>query len=579
MRATSTCCRSSGACSATGMPDARLRTVEAELLGPAPRTATSTAGRSPAATSASCAAGRPEPLADVVRHNDEDVRSLGPAARPPRRGCYGDRRAGPRRRRATSPGLPGRSPASVASTRRWAASTPPSTATGVPRGRRADAADPPDGRGSPAASRASDPWWSPRRAAGLRRPAAAGCPVDCAGRRRSRRRSTRRGPTRADRRRAGAPAPPRSAGMRTRRPPGSALAGGPGPRRVWPGSSSRSCASTGSATGPAALRGCAAAARSSGAGGSDAPEPRARGRPGRRRAAPAAALRDLARPRPAARAARPRPAPAPADHDRGTVRDGRRARPLDRERPGGRGEAQVGAGATDPSEERRPDDRREQGRQERVAGAGRVHLAVGRGRRVAHGRGRPVVADRRTSKPPAVAVGHEQVARPAGANAGQRPRAVVAAATSSRLRRRGRRGASSARRRWPTRSTALARPRASRSSPCQPTATIAAPGDRGPGIVDLAGDRDERPGAGRPATHAARQRPASGRPRSRHGLDPPVGVSTLSKTGASARASHERACRRRRRAEVELARRGRLASTPMTRRRPRARAGPSVRAA
>ena len=73
--ATSTCCRSSAGCSATGWPTPGCGPPRRNCSGSI-ATATSTAGRSRAGTSGSCAAGRPQPLAEVVRHNDQDVRSL-----------------------------------------------------------------------------------------------------------------------------------------------------------------------------------------------------------------------------------------------------------------------------------------------------------------------------------------------------------------------------------------------------------------------------------------------------------------------------------------------------------------------
>ena len=82
--ATSTCCRSSAGCSATGMADARLRTAEARAARRAPARRRRGLGDPGPLPRRSCAAARSEPLADVVRHNDQDVRSLGAAARPPR---------------------------------------------------------------------------------------------------------------------------------------------------------------------------------------------------------------------------------------------------------------------------------------------------------------------------------------------------------------------------------------------------------------------------------------------------------------------------------------------------------------
>ena len=74
-RATSTCCRSFAGSSATGMPDARLASVESELLGL--RRGADVAGwEIPGRYLDYLRWGEPGPLVDVVRHNDEDVRSL-----------------------------------------------------------------------------------------------------------------------------------------------------------------------------------------------------------------------------------------------------------------------------------------------------------------------------------------------------------------------------------------------------------------------------------------------------------------------------------------------------------------------
>ena len=122
-------------------------------------------------TSGSCAADRSEPLVDVVRHNDQDVRSLArllahlePGLRGPGRAT---RRTGRRPGRA-GPGLrasrPARRRPSTATTTRWAATDRPARRrpTAKPLAQRRL-------RDRPSGS-AAQPWWSPQVPAGLRRP-------------------------------------------------------------------------------------------------------------------------------------------------------------------------------------------------------------------------------------------------------------------------------------------------------------------------------------------------------------------------------------------------------------------------
>ena len=73
------------------MADARLRTAEAELLG-LHRVGDVDGWEIPGRYLGFLRGGPAEPLAEVVRHNDQDVRSLGLAARASSRRGYGDRR-------------------------------------------------------------------------------------------------------------------------------------------------------------------------------------------------------------------------------------------------------------------------------------------------------------------------------------------------------------------------------------------------------------------------------------------------------------------------------------------------------
>ena len=120
------------------MEDARLRTVEAELLGLLRARRRRRLG-DPGRYLGFLRGGPAEPLAAVVRHNDQDVRSLARllvqlADRLRRR-----RPRGGRRRPATSPASPARSPASAGSARRSSASTSRSTRAAPIRAARASA--------------------------------------------------------------------------------------------------------------------------------------------------------------------------------------------------------------------------------------------------------------------------------------------------------------------------------------------------------------------------------------------------------------------------------------------------------
>ena len=122
--ATWTCCRSSGACSAIGWPTPGCGPPRRSCSG-CTATATSTAGRSRAATSGSCAAVRPS------RSSTSSATTTRTSARWPACSCSLETgyatprpRGGPRRP-ATWPASPGRSRGRAGSTRRWAASTPP----------------------------------------------------------------------------------------------------------------------------------------------------------------------------------------------------------------------------------------------------------------------------------------------------------------------------------------------------------------------------------------------------------------------------------------------------------------------
>ena len=127
-----------------------------------------------------------------------------------------------------------------------------------------------------------------------------------------------------------------------------------------------------------------------------------------------------------------------------------------------------------PADDGRSQDRRRERRQERVAGAGRVDLAVGRGRQVAQRLGGPSVADL-DQQPALVALRDEQV----GARveeAGRASASGVSASTSwwltpTRSARRDERR----RPRRPARRPARPATR-SRRNPCQPTATSAPSG-------------------------------------------------------------------------------------------------------
>ena len=305
--ATSTCCPIVRRLFRHRMTDARLQTVGADAARPRSGTATSRAGRSRAATSGSCAAGRPS------RSSTSSATTTRTSARWP--GCSACSTTATRdvaaRRTAPTGDLAGLARAFAragATTRRSPASTRRSRATGLapptrpsrtresrrydlPAGPRARPAGP-GGRGGravvvaparadfggrPRATGASPSAWRPA--------AAVGRPWDAA----------------ADRDRARPPAPPPRplcrGGRGVDRARGRAGAG----RDPSPGSSSRSCASIASAIVDGALeaadRASAAADRRRRLG---RPEPLARGRPParvarlrRRRARPARAAERL----------------------------------------------------------------------------------------------------------------------------------------------------------------------------------------------------------------------------------------------------------------------------------------------
>ena len=75
MAATWTCCRSCAGCSATGWRDARLRTAEAELLG-LHRVGDVEGWEIPGRYLQFLRGGSADGVVEVVRHNDQDVRSL-----------------------------------------------------------------------------------------------------------------------------------------------------------------------------------------------------------------------------------------------------------------------------------------------------------------------------------------------------------------------------------------------------------------------------------------------------------------------------------------------------------------------
>ena len=107
------------------MADARLRTAEAALLG-LHRVGDVEGWEIPSRYLGFLRGGPADALVDVVRHNDQDVRSLARLL-VHLETRLGDTAARPKPRRATWPVWPGRSPASTASARRSTASTSPSS--------------------------------------------------------------------------------------------------------------------------------------------------------------------------------------------------------------------------------------------------------------------------------------------------------------------------------------------------------------------------------------------------------------------------------------------------------------------
>jgi hypothetical protein len=131
-----------------------------------------------------------------------------------------------------------------------------------------------------------------------------------------------------------------------------------------------------------------------------------------------------------------RPADALAratDEHLGPVRDAGQPDVLDGERPGGRGEAErAGRGPHPRAADARPDERREQGREECVAGARRIDLVLGGRGQVAERLGRAVLAGR-DEQAAVAALGDRAVARPGGAACDSSPR-VVSLSTSRWLK-------------------------------------------------------------------------------------------------------------------------------------------------
>ena len=161
--ATSTCCRSSAGSSATGWTDARLRSVEAELLGLRPPWRRRRLGDPRALPRLPARRSGAGPLVDVVRHNDEDVRSLArllghvdagyaTAERAARRAAGRPRRPRPRVR------------ARAATRRRWPASTRPSHARWDPSRAPTNPEPPPERARPPPASRERTTTRGGRRA-------------------------------------------------------------------------------------------------------------------------------------------------------------------------------------------------------------------------------------------------------------------------------------------------------------------------------------------------------------------------------------------------------------------------------
>ena len=141
------------------MDDARLGTVERMLLGVV-RHDDVDGWEIPGRYLGFLRGGPAQPLAAVVRHNDEDVRSLAPAAGPHRAAVSATRWRGTRRPAATSPGLA----RAFRRERRFEEAVDCLDAALA-----ADPAPPTRRPGPPARGHAprsiEEPWWSPRRRA------------------------------------------------------------------------------------------------------------------------------------------------------------------------------------------------------------------------------------------------------------------------------------------------------------------------------------------------------------------------------------------------------------------------------
>ena len=227
--------------------DARLRTAEAGLLG-LHRHGDVDGWEIPGRYLGFLRGGPAEPLVDVVRHNDQDVRSLARLLGAPRDRLRRPRPRGRPHRPATWPGSPGRSPASGRLGEALGCLDAALAADPADPVALADAAGPggsvAERRGT-AAGRREEPWWSPR------------VPADFGGRRRG------RGRLRAPAARHGAFATPWSSeriaverahllrrlgrwddGRRRMVGAGRRVRAGPrsSPRSSWPSSASTGCA-------------------------------------------------------------------------------------------------------------------------------------------------------------------------------------------------------------------------------------------------------------------------------------------------------------------------------------------------
>ena len=251
--ATSTCCRSSAGCSATGSTT--------RGCGP-PRPGCSGCSRHgdvdgweiPGRYLDFLRGGPAEPLVEVVRHNDQDVRSLArllvllASGYGSRRGAADRARRGPRRPRAgVRPGRAASARPSSATTSRWRSRPRRRRRAPVVRCGHGARPRPPDRRRGPVVVAARPGRL--RRASP--RPAPGAAPSSPVGRVRH------TVDDRPDRRRARPPAAPARDAGTTRPTPGRASPRAPGGPPSWPRSSSPSSGSTGCATrsGPCARTG------------------------------------------------------------------------------------------------------------------------------------------------------------------------------------------------------------------------------------------------------------------------------------------------------------------------------------